>query len=225
MALEGLIEVRRRIGAACTRAGVARDAVTLVAVSKGRLDDAVLAAYHEGQRIFGENREQGLRTRVSSALPRDITWHFIGPLQSRKVPFVASHCGLLQSLDRMKVARLWAQRCDVPVLVQFNLADEPQKAGFAPGTAPRVIDELLESGLVVKGVMAIPPLTGSPDDSRPWFAMLRAIFDDYRDRYDGIDTCSMGMTNDFEVAIEEGATMVRVGRAIFDDATPDAVVG
>jgi pyridoxal phosphate enzyme (YggS family) len=223
MALSGLSEVRRRIEAACMRAGIPSDAVTLVAVSKGRSDDAVLAAHREGQRFFGENREQGLRARTSAGLPDDIVWHFIGPLQSRKVPFVATHCELLHSLDRMKVARLWSERSDVPVLVQFNLAGEPQKAGFPPDTADRVVDDLLDLGLAVRGVMAIPPLTEEPDGSRPWFTMLRAIFDRYHDRYDGIDTCSMGMTNDFEVAIEEGSTMVRVGRAIFDHATPDAV--
>jgi pyridoxal phosphate enzyme (YggS family) len=223
MALSGLSEVRRRIEAACTRAGIPSGAVTLIAVSKGRPDDAVLAAHREGQRIFGENREQGLRARTSAGLPDDIVWHFIGPLQSRKIPFVATHCELLHSLDRMKVARLWSERSEVPVLVQFNLADEPQKSGFPPGTADRVIDDLLDLGLTVRGVMAIPPFTEVPDGSRQWFTMLRAIFDRYRDRYDGIDTCSMGMTNDFEVAIEEGSTMVRVGRAIFDHATPDTV--
>jgi PLP dependent protein len=219
MAPVGLGSVRRRIAEACSRSGRPAGDVTLVAVSKHRSDRAVLDAYDDGQRVFGENREQELRARIDGGLPGDIEWHFIGPLQSRKVSFVGAHVDLLQSLDRMKIARRWAVASTAPVLIEFNLAAEPQKSGFDPADAPRVIDELLALGLSVQGVMAIPPVATSAEDSRAWFRNLRSIFDRYRDRYDGIVTCSMGMTNDFEVAIEEGATMVRVGRAIFDGTT------
>jgi hypothetical protein len=216
MARIGLADVQRRIGAACGRAGIRSGAVQLVAVSKQRPDAAVRAAYDQGQRLFGENREQGLRQRIASDLPEDISWHFIGPLQSRKVPFVGAHVDLLHSLDRVSLGEKWAARTTAPVLIEFNLAGEPQKAGFAPGAADEVLDTLVDLGLHVRGVMAIPPLASDPEASRPWFADLRKIFDRYRERQPGIDVCSMGMTNDFEVAIEEGATMVRVGRAIFD---------
>lgn len=216
MADVGFADVRRRIDAACERTGILSGEVQLVAVSKQRPDAALRAVYDQGQRVFGENREQGLRQRIASDLPEDISWHFIGPLQSRKVAFVGAHVDLLHSLDRVSLAEKWARRSKAPVLIEFNLAGEPQKAGFAPEAADEVIDTLVDLGLHVRGVMAIPPLASDPEASRPWFAHLRKIFDRYRERQPGIDVCSMGMTNDFEVAIEEGATMVRVGRAIFD---------
>jgi pyridoxal phosphate enzyme (YggS family) len=215
MAHVGFAEVQRRIEAACERAGVRRGDVQLVVVSKQRADAAVRAVYDEGHRVFGENREQGLRGRIASDLPEDISWHFIGPLQTRKVPFVGANVDLLQSLDRVSLGEKWAVRSTVPVLIEFNLASEPQKTGFAPEAAEEVIDTLLGIGLDVRGVMAIPPLDANPEASRPWFADLRRIFDRYREHHGGIEVCSMGMTNDFEIAIEEGATMVRVGRAIF----------
>lgn len=215
MAIRGLIAVRLAIAEACARAGAAPDAVQLVVVSKQRSDDDLVAVYGEGQRVFAENREQGLKQRFDAGLPKDIVWHFVGPLQSRKVPYVATHVSLLHSMDRMSLARKWAARSDVPVLLQFNLAGEEQKSGFDPADAGRVIDEAVQIGVSVRGVMAIPPISRNPEESRPWFAMLREIFDRYASDYPEIDVCSMGMSNDFGVAIEEGATMVRIGRAIF----------
>lgn len=218
MGAVGLETVRVRIAAACARAGRAVDEVTLVVVSKQRTDAEVLDVYDAGQRIFAENRQQGLEARSQADLPPDIEWHFIGPLQRRKVPYVAAHCELLHSMDRLELARSWAERSDTPVLIQFNLGGEPQKSGFAPAEAGEVMASLLELGLDVRGVMAIPPMSDDPGDARPWFARLRRIYDVYAEEYPFVDTCSMGMTNDFEVAIEEGATMVRVGRAIFGAA-------
>jgi hypothetical protein len=195
--------------------------VTLVAVSKGRSNEQVAAAHAAGQRIFGENRQQGLALRLSGDLPADISWHFIGPLQSRKARFVAANASLLHSFDRLDLVPKW-QDSTMPVLLQFNVADEPQKVGFEPREAERILDAVLAEGLDVRGVMAIPPIAEHPDATRPWFAALRAVFDTYRETSERIDTLSMGMTNDFEVAIEEGATMVRVGRAIFEPHTePD----
>jgi len=213
--VSGLAAVNARIDEACARAGVSRDTVRLVVVSKTRTDDEVREVYDEGQRVFAENREQGLRSRSESGLPGDIEWHFVGPLQSRKTRSVAARCALLHSLDRPKLARLWGETTDVPALIQFNLAAEPQKSGYRPEEADRVIDDVLSAGVTVRGVMAIPPVADDPNDVRPWFASLREIYDRYRDRYDGIDVCSMGMTDDFEVAIDEGSNMVRIGRAIF----------
>ena len=127
------------------------------------------------------------------------------------------HVRLLHSMDRLDLADRWAARSETPVLAQFNLATEPQKSGFSLDDADEVLDQLLDRGLDVVGVMAIPPIADDPEDTRPWFAMLRSIYDSYRDAHPAITECSMGMTNDFEVAIEEGATMVRIGRAIFAD--------
>ncbi len=213
----GLDAVLGRIAEACARRGVEGDTVTLVVVSKHRTDDDVRAVYDAGQRVFAENRAQELAHRRDADLPDDIEWHFVGPLQSRKAASVGENAALLQSMDRPKLARIWRDHCrQTPVLVQFNLAGEPQKSGFPPDEPDRVLDDLLAFGLDVRGVMAIPPNATDPEMTRPWFAQLRGIFDLYRRTLPAIDTCSMGMSNDLEVAIEEGATMVRIGRAIFD---------
>lgn len=212
----GLDRVRARIATACADAGRSVDDVHLLVVSKQRSREEVLAVYDGGQRRFAENRQQALSDRMDEGLPSDIEWHFVGPLQSRKVRAVGGMCALLHSLDRLKVARLWAQHHpDVPVLAEFNLAAEPQKGGFDPAVADELLDTLLDLGLSVRGTMAIPPHTDDPERSRPWFAELRRIHERWADRHPGIDVCSMGMSADLEVAIEEGATMVRIGRAIF----------
>jgi pyridoxal phosphate enzyme (YggS family) len=221
MALSGLEAVRARIEVAAARSGRSRDDVSLVAVSKGRPDALVAAAYNEGHRVFGENRQQGLASRIASDLPNDIEWHFIGPLQGRKAPFVAAHVSLLHSFDRFDLIQRWAAT-STPVLIQFNLAGEPQKSGFAPVDAERTLETLLASGILVKGVMAIPPATESPEETRGWFAQLKMIFDTFRQSSDAIDTLSMGMTSDFDIAIEEGATLVRVGTAIFGPVQQDS---
>jgi len=194
----GLVAVRSAVAAAATRVGVSPDAITIVAVSKGRSDADVSSVVQAGQLILGENRQQGLRDRIASRLFPQVEWHFVGPL------------------DRLSLAQTWSSAGTTPVLIQFNLGDEPQKSGFDPGDADAVIDQLLGTGLDVRGVMAIPPMAGSPELTRPYFARLRGIFDNYRESYANMEHCSMGMSHDFEVAIEEGSTMVRVGRAIFE---------
>jgi pyridoxal phosphate enzyme (YggS family) len=217
----GLTDVRERIAAAAVRSGRAAADVTLVAVSKGRSDDQVATAHAQGQRIFGENRQQGLAHRIDGELPADISWHFIGPLQSRKARYVAANVSLLHSFDRLDLASKW-EESHTPILLQFNVAGEPQKVGFDPAQSERILASVLSEGLDVRGVMAIPPMADDQEATRPWFAMLRTIFDAYRLTSKRIDTLSMGMTNDFEAAIEEGATIVRVGRAIFEPHTgPD----
>ena len=216
MATHGLNAVRSRMAAAAEVAGRSSADIDLVVVSKLRSDAEVLSVYDQGQRRFGENRQQGLKARIDADLPGDIGWHFIGPLQSRKARYVAQHAVLLHSLDRLSLASRWVAAGGGPVLIQFNLAAEPQKTGFAPEDAGEVLDTLLETGAEVRGVMAIPPMTSDPGDVAPWFRMLRSIYDDLSERNENIDVCSMGMTNDLEMAILEGATMIRVGRAIFE---------
>jgi pyridoxal phosphate enzyme (YggS family) len=221
MAHLGLEAVQERIARACHVSGRDPADVDLVVVSKQRSAQEIRAVYDAGQRRFAENRQQALVHRFDEHLPSDIEWHFIGPLQSRKARSVGARCSMLQSLDRMKLARIWANHApDVPVLVEFNLASEPQKSGFDPSDADEVLDRLVDLGLDVRGTMAIPPAAHDPVESRPWFAMLRSIHDRWGTRRPGIDVCSMGMSADLEVAIEEGATMVRVGRAIFADRPP-----
>ncbi|MCL1595450.1 MAG: YggS family pyridoxal phosphate-dependent enzyme [Actinomycetia bacterium] len=211
-----LDEVHDRIASAAVQSGRVGSDVDLVVVSKQRAETDVLAAYEAGERLFGENRQQGLKTRIESDLPDDIVWHFIGPLQSRKARFVTRHAALLHSFDRYSLVDRWVSADGGPVLVQFNLASESQKTGFDPAMAMEVLDDLVESGIDVRGVMAIPPFANDPESTARWFATLREIFDHYREERTSIDICSMGMSNDYEVAIREGATIIRVGRAIFE---------
>lgn len=214
MALTPLDEVLGRIHAATARSGRSDGDVGLVAVSKNRSTEEVLDVYRSGQKVFGENRQQGLAARHAAGLPEDISWHFIGPLQSRKATYVRDHVDLLHSFDRLELIRRW-EGSRTPVLLQFNVAGEPQKGGFDPATANEVFDKVVDSGIRVRGVMAIPPIESDPEASRPWFSLLRGVFDRLRQRSDVVDTLSMGMSSDYEVAIEEGATLVRVGTAIF----------
>jgi len=213
-------DVRAKIAEASSRSGVDPDDITLVAVSKGRSSSDVRAVAETGQLIFGENRQQGLAEREHAAFPEGLQWHFIGPLQSRKARYVASHVSLLHSMDRFSLMGKWAAAGTTPVLLQFNMGDEPQKSGFSPDEASRALDGAVEAGLDVRGVMAIPPLAQNPEATRPYYAELRSIFDRIREHHDSIIHCSMGMSNDFAVAIEEGSTMVRVGRAIFEPTAP-----
>jgi pyridoxal phosphate enzyme (YggS family) len=212
----GLTRVRSEMAAAAERVGVAVEGITLVAVSKGRPYADVVRVGSEGQRIFAENRQQGLAERASGEFPEGTQWHFVGPLQSRKVRFVEHNVSLLHSMDRLSLATKWAGVGGTPVLLQFNIGREPQKSGFDPSAADETIDAVLGTGVEVRGVMAIPPLSADTEMTRLYFRQLRAIFDRYRDSYVGIEHCSMGMSNDYAIAIEEGSTMVRVGRAIFD---------
>lgn len=216
MDTSGLAQVRATIEDAAGVAGVPASSIALVVVSKGRSADEVARVVASGHSLFAENRQQGLRERIEGGSRSGIEWHFVGPLQRRKVTYVQAHVSLLHSMDRTSLARSWRGAGDTPVLIQFNLGAEPQKSGFHPESAVRTLDELLGIGVDVRGVMAIPPYSADPEETRPYFTMLRRIFDQYRDQYDNIEHCSMGMTGDFEVAIEEGSTMVRVGRAIFE---------
>ncbi len=219
MATTGLIDVRARIAAAAKRSGRDPDSVTLLAVSKGRSNAAVEELYGSGQRMFGENRPQGLRQRIEGDLPGDIVWHFVGNVQRRAIKTIAPSIALLHSLDRMSLANAWI-RLDQPppVLIEVNIGDEPQKHGFAPSDVLGVADHLVLGGVSVHGLMIIPPRVRIAEDARRWFVALRDLGDTLMAEHPGARDLSMGMTDDFEVAIEEGASIVRVGRAIFGPA-------
>jgi hypothetical protein len=219
MVARQLGEIKARIAGAARRAGRDPADVTLLAVSKGRTDDEVLAAYRAGQRDFGENRAAGLAERLRSDLPDDIRWHFVGTLQRRKVAFVAPVVVLLHSLDRPALARSWStQEVASPVLLQVNVAREPQKHGFDPDELLDVADHVSDLGISVEGLMTIPPRPEQPADSRRWFEMLAALGERLREHHPAAVQLSMGMTDDFEIGVEAGATIVRVGRAIFEPA-------
>lgn len=194
--------------------------VTVVAVSKSKTAEEVMAVYDQGHRDFGENRAAELAEKARR-LPPDIRWHFVGALQSNKVRLVRGVTHLLHSVDRESLASAWVKGPGrpSPVLVQVDLAGERQKSGTTPERAGELVAKLVSLGLEVNGLMAIPPAPGRPEDSRPYFAALRELRDHLTPSVPRLRDLSMGMSDDFEVAISEGASIIRVGRAIFGDRT------
>jgi pyridoxal phosphate enzyme (YggS family) len=219
-----LAEIRARMGDAAARAGRAPSDVRLIAVSKTFPVAAVRAAYEAGQRDFGENRVQEALQKIDASADMDIRWHLIGHLQSNKARKAAERVTLIHSIDsadllrRVDAAAVAAAR-RLQVLVQVDLAAEATKHGAAPDTLRDIFEAAggCEAAEVV-GLMLLPPLTENPEDARPWFERLRGERDRLLESGFApamLRELSMGMSHDFEVAIEEGATMVRVGTAIF----------
>ncbi len=228
-----LAQVEARIAAACRAAGRPRERVTLVAVTKTRSRDEVLAAFACGLRQFGENRPEELEARVASLgleIPRSaVTWHMIGHVQSRKADSVVAHADVVHSLGSVRLAarldRLAAAAGrTLPVLVEVNVSGEESKYGYAADQAsqrdalPGALAPLGElHNLAVRGLMTMAPQGASPQQARDVFGALRSLAEQLRPALPFSDWAelSMGMTDDFEEAIAEGATMVRIGRGIF----------
>ena len=211
-------EVLHRVAAAAVRSGRAPEAISLIAVSKGRSVREIEALHRLGHRDFGENRAQELREKVP-ALPDDVRWHFVGPLQSNKVRTVRPAVTLLHSLDRMSLAKAWMKGAGPApdAMLQINIGEEEQKSGVMPEDAMSVMAALVRLSLPIIGIMAIPPNTVDPEESRPYFEAMRSLRDWIAVDHPRASGLSMGMSNDFEIAIEAGATAVRIGRAIFQD--------
>jgi pyridoxal phosphate enzyme (YggS family) len=213
--------VKSRIARACAAAGRNPRDIVLVAVSKTFPDEAVRAAHAAGQRDFGENHAQDAVAKIDALAELDLVWHFIGPVQSNKTRAIAERFAWVHSIDRLKIAeRLAAQRPGpLPPLqacIQVNVSGEATKSGVAPADAPALARAVAAlPRLQLRGLMAIPEPTDDPALQRRRFESLR----DLKDRLaaDGLalDTLSMGMSDDLEAAIAAGATMVRVGTAIF----------
>jgi pyridoxal phosphate enzyme (YggS family) len=214
---ERLASVRARIEAACARAGRNPGEVALVAVSKTHSAQQVRLAYEAGQRLFGENYVQELVAKAEALrdLP-ELRWHFIGHLQRNKAKEVARLSRCVETVDSVRLADALARRVDpsgapIEVLVQVNVAREPRKSGCAPEELAAIIEHVRAlPTLALRGLMTIPPLSADPEEARPHFRALRALAAAH-----GLRELSMGMSGDLEVAIEEGATIVRVGTAIF----------
>jgi hypothetical protein len=222
MAVAALADAERRIAAAARRVGRDPDEVSLVVVSKGRTDAAVLELYDAGHRLFAENRAETLVDRVEGPLPHDITWHFVGSVQRRKVKLVAPRIELLHSMDREHLEAAWAARPEPPpVLLQVNLAEEAQKHGYRRQDVLSAAGRLSDLGVTVGGLMVLPPAPEDPEDSRRWFTSLAQLGTELQAGHPQATGLSMGMSDDFEVAVECGATMVRLGRAIFELGEPD----
>ncbi len=212
--------VAEQVAEAAVRAGRRPEEVTLIVITKGRDVSRIRRLYDEGVRDFGENRAQELSWKVGR-LPADIRWHFVGPLQTNKVRLVRPSVHLLHSMDRVKLARYWSRNIPDPVaaLAQVNIGCEPQKHGVAPDQVEEMVETFLKEGVDLRGLMAMAPQVEKPEEARPYFRRLRRLSEGLRSRYSVMTELSMGMTEDYQVAVEEGATMVRVGRAIFGEGS------
>jgi PLP dependent protein len=207
--------IQRRIDDAAARSQRDPADVTLVAVTKTVGVDEIQALYDLGVRNFGENRLESAIPKID-ALPKDICWHFIAPVQSRKARDVAAWFSIAEAVDRIKIAETLQQRCEeqdktLDVMVEVNVSGEESKHGFAPDDLSAAIMQIrtLER-LCLKGFMTMAPFDAPEDVIRNCFRNLNALADEY-----ALPQRSMGMTDDFEIAIEEGATQVRIGRALF----------
>ena len=208
--------VLERVASAAEGAGRDVESITVVAVAKTKSADEIMSVYEMGHRDFGENRA-GEMAEKASVLPDDIKWHFVGSLQSNKARLVRPVIYLLHSMDRPNLAKAWLKGPGrpPPVLLEVNVAAEPQKTGVSLEAVDETVDLLVDMGLVIRGLMAIPPQPGQPEDSRVHFRRLREARDATVATHPSITELSMGMTDDFEIAISEGASLIRVGRAIF----------
>ena len=223
MLKDQLKEVEERIQAACDSAGRSRSDVTLIAVSKTKPVPVLQEAYDLGVRVFGENKVQEL-TEKYEVLPDDIRWHMIGHLQTNKVKYIIDKVDLIHSVDSMKLAETIEKEAakkdlTVRILIEVNVAEEESKFGLKVDEVIPFIEKIATfPHLRVCGLMTIAPFVENPEENRPIFANLHKLSVDIEKKnIDNVNVSilSMGMTNDYEVAIEEGATMVRVGTGIF----------
>lgn len=202
---DALERVRERI----TGAGGDLDRITMVAVTKGFDINAVRAVRAAGVADLGENYAQELRAKVDALGDSGARWHFVGGIQRNKVALVAADVALWHGVDRLAVGSAIAQRAPgAEVLVQVDITGEPQKGGCPPPEVPGLVEQLQAMGLDVRGLMAVGP-AGPPEGARAGFRLVAALADEL-----GLSERSMGMSDDLEVAVEEGATMVRIGRAL-----------
>jgi len=215
-----------RMEGACRRAGRDAAAVTLVAVSKTVPVPRVRALLEAGQTVFGENRVQEARAKMEQ-IGGPARWHLVGHLQRNKARHAVGAFDLIHSVDDLDLAREIDRRAEKrgivqPVLVEVNVAGEESKEGIAPAALGALLEGMaLLRSLDLQGLMTIPPAAGDPGASRPWFRELARLREDASRRLGrSLPHLSMGMSDDFEVAIEEGATLVRVGRALFGERLP-----
>ena len=222
---ENLKEVELRIKAACTRAGRKRDEVTLIAVSKTKPVADMEIAMGEGIKVFGENKVQEL-TEKYEQLPKDIKWHLIGHLQTNKVKYIVDKAELIHSVDSFKLAEQIQKEAEkknivCKILIEVNAAKEESKFGvFEEDVIPLIKEISKLPNVQVCGLMTIAPNVDEAEKNRKYFRKLRQLNVDIKMKnIDNVtmDVLSMGMTGDYEVAIEEGATMVRVGTGIFGE--------
>ena len=216
-------EIKKRVEAACQRAGRNPEEVTLIAVSKTKPVEMLREAYEAGARDFGENKVQEILAKEPK-LPEDIRWHMIGHLQTNKVRQIVGKTCLIHSVDSVRLAEEIHKESVkkglvTQILLEVNVAEEESKFGFHVEEVEDALKQIQEfSGVCVRGLMTIAPFVDNPEDNRPVFQKLNKLYVDMKTKNidnDIMNILSMGMTGDFEVAVEEGATMVRVGTGIF----------
>lgn len=223
MIKENLAEVEARIKRACERSGRDRSEVTLISVSKTKPVEMLQEAYDAGSRDFGENKPQEIKEKYPQ-LPTDIRWHMIGHLQRNKIKYIIDKVCMIHSVDSIRLAEAIDEEAKkhgivMPVLIEVNVAEEESKFGVHLDETEDLIRQISKlSNIQVQGLMTIAPFTENAEDNRIYFRKLRNLYVDIKDKnIDNVNMCnlSMGMTGDYEVAVEEGATMVRVGTGIF----------
>jgi len=210
-------EVQGRIALACERSHRLPEEIMLVAITKGVEASVIRKAFDCGIRNFGENRVQEAEDKIGqlSVLKLDVTWHMVGHLQSNKAKTAVELFDIIHSVDSIKLAEILSRRVQttLPVLLEVNVSGEVTKSGFSLGEIAVAVDEIRRlPNLKMMGLMTMAPFVTDPEDVRPVFRKLREIRDSL-----GLVHLSMGMTDDFEVAVEEGATMLRIGRAVFSE--------
>lgn len=223
MIQENLIQIRSNIEKACERSGRGPGEVQLIAVSKTKPVELLLEAYEAGVRDFGENKVQELTDKYDQ-LPKDIRWHMIGHLQRNKVKYLVGKVHLIHSVDSLRLAQeiqkeAQKRQTEVNILVEVNVAEEVSKFGSTMEDTLQLVREIaLLSSVHIQGLMTVAPYVDNPEENRRIFANLRQLaVDIMRKNIDNVsmDVLSMGMTGDYQVAVEEGATCVRVGTGIF----------
>ncbi|MDD7023975.1 MAG: YggS family pyridoxal phosphate-dependent enzyme [Oscillospiraceae bacterium] len=225
MVRENLKEVEEHIQEACRASSRSRDEVTLIAVSKTKPVSMLMEAYDSGIRVFGENKVQELCDKYEE-MPKDIQWHMIGHLQTNKVKYIVDKVAMIHSVDSVHLAEVIQKEAakkqvTVPILIEVNVAEEESKFGITLSDALAMVTEIAGMPNVrIEGLMTIAPFVENPEENRKYFKALKQLAVDINAKnIDNVHvrTLSMGMTNDYMEAIEEGATMVRVGTGIFGE--------
>ena len=223
---ENLARIKTQMVEACLRSGRNPAGVRLIGVTKTVSTDRIREGVLAGISLLGENYVQEAREKREILGDLDIEWHFIGHLQSNKAKTAVEYFDWIHTLDRLKLAReldRHAQKSgkQIPVLIQVNVGDETTKSGVSPEEASSLFESVLPlDGLMIRGLMTLPPYLEDPEGVRPYFRQLRQILERVRDsspRPGELTELSMGMSHDFQVAIEEGATLIRVGTALFGE--------
>ena len=223
MIKENVAEVEARIQAACERAGRRREEVTLIAVSKTKPVRDIYEVMETGIKDFGENKVQEMCDKMEM-IQQPLNWHMIGHLQRNKVKYIVDKVTLIHSVDSLRLAQQISQEAqkksvESNILIEVNVAEEESKFGLSTAEVIQMVEEISKLPSVhIKGLMTVAPFTDNPEENRPYFRNLKQLAVDIAEKnIDNVtmSVLSMGMTDDYEVAIEEGATMVRVGTGIF----------